>query len=119
MPDAFHYIPDRFKTQEMCNKAATYDPSSLAFVTKYWAYMWYDDYYDNDNGKDKFIDDDDDDEGEFFKWYDGYRAHKAQKASTKEELLPIAWHPSRWQDWCMPEDEKQGIEKLWAFLCVC
>ena len=118
MPDAFHYIPDRFKTQEMCNKAATYDPSSLAFVTKYWAYMWYDDYYDNDNGKDKFIDDDDD-EGEFFKWYDGYRAHKAQKASTKEELLPIAWHPSRWQDWCMPEDEKQGIEKLWAFLYVC
>ena len=94
MPKAFHYIPDHFQTQEMCNKAATYDPSSLAFVpdwfvTKDWAYMWFNDYYDNDNGKDKFIDDDD--VGEFFKWYD--RAQKAQKDSIKEEFLPIVWHP--------------------------
>ena len=20
----------------------------------------------------------------------------------------IAWHPSRWWDWCVPNDEKQG-----------
>ena len=63
--------------------------------------MWYDDYYDNDN------------EGEFFKWYDGYRARKAQKASLKEELLPIAWYPSRYWDWCMSEDKKRETEKLW------
>ena len=25
----------------------------------------------------------------------------------------IAWHPSRWWDWCIPEDEKQETEKLW------
>ena len=47
--------------------------------------MWYDDYYNNDDGKDKLIDDED----EYFKWYDGYKARKAQKASIKEELLPI------------------------------
>ena len=64
--------------------------------------MWYDDYYDNDN------------EGEFFKWYDGYRARKAQKASLKEELLPIAWYPSRYWDWCMSEDEKRRVEAFCA-----
>ena len=32
MPDAFHCIPDRFKTQEMCIKAVEVDPSFLKFV---------------------------------------------------------------------------------------
>ena len=41
-------------------------------------------------------------------WYDGYKQSKAQKASIKEELLPVAWHPSRWWDWCVLEDEKKG-----------
>ena len=60
--------------------------------------MWHDDNYDNDDSKDKFTDDD---EGEFFAWYDGYRARRAQKVSIKEELLPIAWHPTRYWDWCV------------------
>ena len=30
-----------------------------------------------------------------------------------EELLPIAWHPSRYWDWCVPEDDKKETEKLW------
>ena len=47
-------------------------------------------------------------------WYDGYKKRRAQKASIKEKLLPITWHQSRWRDWCVSEDEKQGIEKLWA-----
>ena len=47
-------------------------------------------------------------------WYDGYKKRGAQKAPIKEELLPIAWHPSRWRNWCKSKDEKQGIEKLWA-----
>ena len=116
MPDAFHRIPYSFKTQKMCDHAVIYDPSSLIFVpdwfvTKDWLYMWHDDYYDNDGSKDKFTADD---EGEFFTWYDGYRAQRAQKASIKEELLPIAWHPTRYWDWCVSEDEKMDIEKLWA-----
>ena len=47
---------------------------------------------------------------DLIKWYDGYKkrkAQKAQKASIKEELMPITWHPSRWWDWCVPEDEKK------------
>ena len=43
-------------------------------------------------------DDDDDDEDNFFKWYDGYKKRKAQKASIREGLMPIVWHPSRWWD---------------------
>ena len=34
----------------------------------------------------------------------------AQKAKIKEEFLPIAWHPSRWWDWCVSEDEKRWLK---------
>ena len=30
-----------------------------------------------------------------------------------DELLATAWHPDRWWDWCLDNDEKQEIEKLW------
>ena len=29
--------------------------------------------------------------------------------------MPIAWHPSRWWDWCVPEDEKKQAEKFFFF----
>ena len=69
--------------------------------------MWYDDYYDDDGGH--WNNDDDED----IEWYKGYKKRKAQKASIKKELTSIAWHPSRYWDWCMSEDEKQETEKLW------
>ena len=50
---------------------------------------------------------DDDNEDKFFERYDGYQKRKAQKAKIKEELLPITWHPLRYWDWCMSEDEKK------------
>ena len=37
---------------------------------------------------------------------------KTQKAKIKEALLPIAWHPSRWWDWPVPEDEKKQNRKI-------
>ena len=30
--------------------------------------------------------------------------------ALREELMPIAWHPNRWWDWCVPEDEKRELE---------
>ena len=83
------------------------DPYSLQYVpdwflTRKGVYVWYDDTY--------YFDDKDN----FFKWYDGYQKRKNQKASIKEELMPIAWDPSRYWDWCMSEDEKKETEKLWA-----
>ena len=55
-----------------------------------------------------------DDSAYLIRWRNAYQKCKAQKAQIKKELKPIAWHPSRWWDWCMPEDEKQETEKLWA-----
>ena len=46
--------------------------------------------------------------------FEGYQKRKTQKASVKEGLLPIAWHPSKHWDWCVPEDEKKEIVKFWG-----
>ena len=90
------------------------DPPFLGYIsdwfdTREWVCICY-------NGSEYCDDDDDydDDDDDFFKWYDGYKKRKAQKASIKEDLMPIAWHPSRWWDWCVPEDEKGSVENLWA-----
>ena len=97
--------PDHLETQEMCDEAVKDYPFSLQlvpdwFLTRQQIDIWYDgDYIYNDN--------------EMIKWYDGYKKRKTQKTSIKEELLPIAWHPSRWWDWCVIEDEKRDTEKLW------
>ena len=35
--------------------------------------------------------------------------------------MPIAWHPKRWWDFCMSEDEKKEIEPIfteWCFKCI-
>ena len=69
--------------------------------------MWHDDCYDDDGNHW----DNDDHEDKFFGCYDGYQKHQAQKASIKEELMPITWHPSRYWDWCMLEDEKKKKQK--------
>ena len=29
-----------------------------------------------------------------------------------EELIPIAWHPKRWWNFCMPQDDKKEIELI-------
>ena len=62
----------------------------------------YDDYYVDDDG--------------VIEWhnYDEHRKRKTQKVSIKKELIPVSWHPSRWWDWCVPEDEKRKTEILWA-----
>ena len=95
-PWSLYDIPDNLKKQEMCNKAVEDDPSSLQyvpdwFVTQQLLSVWFDDghwYHDDD----------------IIEWYNGYKKRKAQKAKIKEELLPIARHPDRVMDWCMPQD---------------
>ena len=129
MLDVFYCIPDRHKTQDMCIKSVEVDPSFLElvpdnfktqkmcdkamkkgafssrfvpdwFVTQQQVKLWNDDskYHDDDK---------------LIKWHDGYKKRKAQKAKIEEELMSISWHPSRWWDWCVSEDEKKETEKLW------
>ena len=59
-------------------------------------------------------DDDYCNDDEVIGWYDGYEKRKAQKAEIKDELIPFTWHPSRSLNWCVPEDEKKDMEKLWV-----
>ena len=88
----------------MCEKKVESGLGSLKyvpdwFVTHQQIKIWRDD--------DKYCSD-----HELIKWYKGYQKRKAQKSEIKEELMPIAWHPSRYWDWCMSEDEKRETEKL-------
>ena len=90
----------------MRERAVEDDPYSLQyvpdwFVTQQQIDVWYDD--------NEYHDDDDD---EVIEWYDGYQKRKTQKAKIKDELMPIAWHPSRWWDWCMSEEEKKEKENF-------
>ena len=64
------------------------------------AFHCYYDYQVNDNG--------------VIKWHnkDSHQKREAQKAQIKKELMPIARHPSRWWEWCVPNDEKKETEKL-------
>ena len=34
------------------------------------------------------------------------------KSKIKEDLALVAWHPSRWWKWCVPEDDKKETEKF-------
>ena len=51
---------------------------------------------------------------DLIKWHDDYQKRKTQKVKIDKKLMPIAWHPSRWWNWCVPEDEKKKIENLWV-----
>ena len=104
-PRQLKYASDHLKTQKMCDKAVRDYPFSLQhvpdwFVTQEQIDLWY---------ADKYFSDDD----RMIEWYKGHKKRKAQKASIKKEVMHIAWHPSRWWDWRVPEDKKRETEKLW------
>ena len=134
-PWSFKYVPDNLRTWEVCEKAVNIEPWLLVYLPdnlrtqgmqemydkarrdylSYWLLVpdffatekqyklwhannrffgWWYDYM-------------------FIEWYEDHKKRKAQKPKIKEELMPIAWHPLRWWDWCVPEDGKRETEKLW------
>ena len=36
-----------------------------------------------------------------------YKQCKACKKEKSKELMPLAWYPRWWWDWCIPEDERE------------
>ena len=122
-PAAFFLVPDLFKTQKMCNDAVDVDQWSLYDVPDYLkTQKMCDDVVQRDSYSLQFVPDwfvtpeqleiwhDDNDyctDDEIIEWYKRYEKRKAQKASIKEGLLPIAWNPSTYWDWCMSEDKKK------------
>ena len=122
----FFFIPDHLETPEMCNKGVDMElcflwlvPNHLktqgmcdkAVHKKPWLLKYVPDWFVT-RQKLKLWDDHCIDDG-YIKWCVVYQKRKAQKASVKKELMPIAWHPSRHSDWCVSEDEKKEIEKMW------
>ena len=39
--------------------------------------------------------------------HNGFKKRKVLNKKIGEELIPIAWHPKRWWNFCMAEDEKK------------
>ena len=108
-PWQLHYVLAHLKSQEMHDAAVREDPLSLQYVPDWFVTQskqiktWHDYYYYDDD--------------ELIEQYEGYQKRKTQKAKIKEGLMPIVWHPSKWQDWCMSEDEKKQTEKFWQLCC--
>ena len=105
-PELLEYVPDQYKTQDLCHKAFLEETFSLQyfshwFVTQGQVKSWHDDseYYNDDK---------------LIEWYKGYKKRKAQKVQIEKELLPIVWYPSRWCDWCVPRDDEKETKKLWG-----
>ena len=103
------YVPDHLKTQKMCDKAVRNYFFSVWFIPDWFAPDWFVTkqrmIYLRDNNNNWYY-------NKLIEWHDGYQKRKAQKAQIKEELIPIAWHPSRWWDWYVSEDKKKETEKL-------
>ena len=41
-----------------------------------------------------------------------FEKRKALKKETNEEMMLVAWHPNRWWNFCIPEDETKEIEPI-------
>ena len=46
-----------------------------------------------------------------------FETRKALKKKISEELMSIAWHPKRWYNFCVSEDEKKEIEPIFTEQC--
>ena len=45
-------------------------------------------------------------------WHIKFEKRKELKRKISEELMPVAWHPNRWWNFYMPENEKKEIEPI-------
>ena len=101
LPEVLGFVPDQYKTQEMCNEAVQRVPWMLLYVL-------------DQNKTQEMCYEAVEKSPEVLGWYKGYGQCKAQKAKIKEELMPVAWHPDRWWNWCVPEHEKKELEIYFA-----
>ena len=47
-------------------------------------------------------------------WRNKFQKRKALKKKIDEELVSVAWHPTRWRNWCLPEDLTKEIESIFT-----
>ena len=56
-------------------------------------------------------------------WQNKFEKRKLLKKDINKELMPVAWHPTRWWDWCMSGDENKEIDpiftdKVWKWVSL-
>ena len=47
-------------------------------------------------------------------WRSNFKKRKILQKKISEELMSIAWHPRRWWNFFMSEDEKKEIESIFT-----
>ena len=47
-----------------------------------------------------------------FAWHIKFEKCETLKIMISEELMPIAWHPERWWNFCMSGDEEKEIKPI-------
>ena len=45
-------------------------------------------------------------------WHIKFEKREELKKELNKELISIAWHPNKWCDWCISEDEKKEIDPM-------
>ena len=45
-------------------------------------------------------------------WHIDFETLKELEKGIDEELMPIAWHPKRWWNFCVSVDEKKEIDPI-------
>ena len=45
-------------------------------------------------------------------WHIKFEKRKELKKKISEELMPTAWHPNGWWNWCMLKDKKKEIDSI-------
>ena len=109
--ETLEHVPDHFKAREMCIKALEREAGSLEHVLDHFkteemskraieanlcTLVFCPDWFVIQEQIKSWCNDDCDNEAPG--WHDCYQKRKAQEAQIKEELVPIAWHPSIWLD---------------------
>ena len=51
---------------------------------------------------------------DFWLGVENLKTVKHLKKKISQELMPLAWHPKRWWNFCMSEDEKMEIEPIFT-----
>ena len=88
------------RPKKIYNDAVSDDPFTLVFVLDYFVPL--------PEMQHKDVDDDE----EITTWFNGYKRCKAQKLQNKEEFMPIAWHSTRINGWCITKGEKKRIKEM-------
>ena len=48
-------------------------------------------------------------------WNIKFEKQKTLKTMLSDELIPIAWHPKRWWNFCVSEVKKKEIDRIFIY----